>query len=121
MKQSAAEPEMQALRAQMNPYFIFNCLSSINSFILKNEAEAASDYLTKFSRLIRMVLTNSNKTFMTLEDELVMLKLHLDMERLRFKNSFDCSMTFTNSIDAGNVLFPRYYCSHLLTMQSGID
>ena len=59
--QQKSELEMQALRAQMNPHFIFNCLSSINRFILKNESEAASDYLTKFSRLIRMVLNNSKK------------------------------------------------------------
>ena len=57
LQQHVTELEMQALRAQMNPHFIFNCLSSINRFILKNETEAASDYLTKFSRLIRMVLT----------------------------------------------------------------
>jgi tetratricopeptide (TPR) repeat protein len=100
------ELEMRALRAQMNPHFIFNCLSSINRFILKNETEAASDYLTKFSRLIRMVLTNSNKSFISLEDELEMLRLYLDMERLRFKNSFDYSVAFTNSIDAGNVFVP---------------
>ncbi len=102
----ATELEMQALRAQMNPHFIFNCLSSINRFILKNETEAASDYLTKFSRLIRTVLTNSNKTFITLEDELDMLKLYLDMERLRFKNAFEYSIIFTNSIDASNVFIP---------------
>jgi sensor histidine kinase YesM len=97
---------MQALRAQMNPHFIFNCLSSINRFILKSETEAASDYLTKFSRLIRMVLTNSNKPFISLEDELDMLRLYLDMERLRFKESFDYSIRFTNSIDASNVFVP---------------
>lgn len=106
LKQSATELEMQALRAQMNPHFIFNCLSSINRFILKNETEAASDYLTKFSRLIRMVLINSNKKLITLEDELDMLKLYLDMERLRFKDSFNYSITFTNSIDASNVFVP---------------
>ncbi len=106
LQQSATELEMQAMRAQMNPHFIFNCLSSINRFILKNETEAASDYLTKFSRLIRMVLTNSTKTFITLEDELDMLKLYLDMERLRFKDSFDYSITFTNSIDADNIFVP---------------
>lgn len=102
----ASELEMQALRAQMNPHFIFNCLSSINRFILKNETEAASDYLTKFSRLIRMVLTNSNKAFISLEDELDMLRLYLDMERLRFKDSFDYSISFTNSIDMSNVFVP---------------
>jgi hypothetical protein len=106
LQQHATELEMQALRAQMNPHFIFNCLSSINSFILKNQTEDASDYLTKFSRLIRMVLSNSNKAFITLEEELDMLKLYLDMERLRFKNSFDYNITFTNSFDADNVCIP---------------
>jgi hypothetical protein len=106
LKQNATELEMQALRAQMNPHFIFNCLSSINRFILKNETEDASDYLTKFSRLVRMVLNNSKKPFITLEDELDMLKLYLDMERLRFKDSFDYSISFTNSIDIDNIFVP---------------
>lgn len=102
----ATELEMQALRAQMNPHFIFNCLSSINSYIIKNETESASDYLTKFSRLIRLVLSNSNKTFIPLDDELNMLTLYLDMERLRFKNSFQYNIVFTNSIDTGNIMIP---------------
>lgn len=106
LQHKAIELEMQALRAQMNPHFIFNCLSSINRFVLKNETEAASDYLTKFSRLIRMVLSNSNKAFITLEDELDMLKLYMDMERLRFKDSFDYNISFINSIDADNVFVP---------------
>ncbi len=106
LKLTAAELEMQALRAQMNPHFIFNCLSSINSFILKSETQSASDYLTKFSRLIRMVLTNSNKSFIPLEDELDMLRLYLDMERLRFKNAFDYNIVFENTIDSSNILVP---------------
>ena len=106
LQQHVTEVEMQALRAQMNPHFIFNCLSSINRFILKNETEAASNYLIKFSRLIRMVLTNSKKAFISLEDELEMLCLYLDMEKLRFKDSFDYRITFINSIDAGNVFVP---------------
>ena len=106
LQQHVTEVEMQALRAQMNPHFIFNCLSSINRFILKNETEAASNYLTKFSRLIRMVLSNSKKPFISLEDELEMLCLYLDMEKLRFKDSFDYRITFINSMDAGNVFVP---------------
>lgn len=106
LQQHVTELEMEALRAQMNPHFIFNCLSSINRFILKNETEAASNYLTKFSRLIRMVLSNSKEPFISLEDELEMLRLYLDMERLRFKDAFDYSITFTNSIDVGNVFVP---------------
>jgi tetratricopeptide (TPR) repeat protein len=106
LQQHVTELEMQALRAQMNPHFIFNCLSSINRFILKNETEAASNYLTKFSRLIRTVLTNSKKPFISLEDELEMLCLYLDMEKLRFKDSFDYRIVFVNNIDAGNVFVP---------------
>jgi CheY-like chemotaxis protein len=106
LKQKASELEMQVLRAQMNPHFIFNCLSSINRFILKNESETASDYLTKFSRLIRMVLNNSNKNLIILEDELEMLRLYLDLEKLRFKNSFDYSITFHNNFDAASIFIP---------------
>jgi tetratricopeptide (TPR) repeat protein len=105
-QKKTTELEMQALRAQMNPHFIFNCLSSINRFILKNEPDTASDYLTRFSRLIRMVLINSQKSLITLEDELDMLTIYLDMERLRFKNNFDYHIVFTNRLDAGAVYIP---------------
>jgi len=106
LQQRATELEMQALRAQMNPHFIFNCLSSINRFILKNETEAASDYLTRFSRLIRMVLINSQKPAIPLEDEMEMLGLYLDMERLRFKNSFDYNITYNNITQADSIFLP---------------
>jgi len=96
-QQQATELEMQALRAQMNPHFIFNCLSSIKRYILINKTEEASDYLTKFSRLMRVSLHNSEKTFITLENELEALRLYLDLERLRFKNAFNYSITFTGS------------------------
>jgi tetratricopeptide (TPR) repeat protein len=100
------ELEMQALRAQMNPHFIFNCLSSINRFILKNEGKTASNYLTRFSRLMRMVLMNSQKPLISLDDELQMLEIYLEMERLRFKNSFDYAITFLNAVDSDNVFIP---------------
>jgi hypothetical protein len=102
----AAELEMQALRAQMNPHFIFNCLSSINQFILKNDSKSASNYLTRFSRLMRMVLMNSQRPMITLDDELQMLEIYLEMERLRFRNSFDYAITFLNAIDSDNVFIP---------------
>jgi len=106
LQQQSAELEMKALRAQMNPHFIFNSLGSINHFILKNEGKTASGYLTRFSRLIRMVLINSQKPLITLNDELEMLRIYLDMERLRFKNSFNYVISFINEIDAENVSVP---------------
>jgi hypothetical protein len=104
--QQASELKMQALKAQMNPHFIFNCLSSINRFILKNESQAASDYLTRFSRLMRMVLVNSQRSWISLEDELEMLRLYLYMERLRFTNSFDFQITCTEETRAGSIFIP---------------
>lgn len=106
LQQQTTELEIQALRAQMNPHFIFNCLSSINRFILKNEPEMASDYLTKFSRLMRMVLNNSKNSLIILEDELEMLRLYLDLERLRFKNAFDYRISFLNNFDAASIFIP---------------
>ena len=106
LQQKTSEMEMQALRAQMNPHFIFNCLNSINSFIMKNESQAASDYLTQFSRLIRLVLNNSKKAWIPLEDEIDMLRLYLDMERLRFKDAFEYDLCCGNEVDASCLFIP---------------
>ena len=106
LRQQATELEMKALRAQMSPHFIFNCLSSINRFILKNESEVASDYLTRFSRLIRLVLSNSKKPLISLEDELEMVRLYIEMERLRFKDSFDFNICFKSEIDISSISIP---------------
>lgn len=83
-----AELEMKALRAQMNPHFIFNCLNSINRFIIGNDAEQAADYLTKFAKLIRIILEKSGHAFIPLMEELECLKLYMDLEALRFENPF---------------------------------
>ncbi|MBC7947891.1 MAG: tetratricopeptide repeat protein [Chitinophagaceae bacterium] len=105
-QRAAADLEMQALRAQMNPHFIFNCLSSINRFILKNEPDQASDYLTRFSRLIRLVLINSQKSLILLEEEVEMLRLYIGMEQLRFKNQFEYTISYSGAIKPSNVMIP---------------
>lgn len=106
LQQKASELEMQALRAQINPHFIFNCLSSINKFILKNDTDAASDYLTRFSRLIRQSLTNSQLSLIPLCDEVEMLRLYLDMERLRFSESFSYNIIYENTIEPETIYIP---------------
>lgn len=108
LKQKAAELEMKALRAQMNPHFIFNCLSSINHFILNEESDKASEYLTRFSRLIRTVLVNAGKTTITLEEELDMLRLYLNMEQLRFKEAFDYSIDFDAGLYPSMIFVPSF-------------
>jgi putative methionine-R-sulfoxide reductase with GAF domain len=87
-QQKMAELEMQALRAQMNPHFIFNCLNSINRYIVKSDQATASLYLTKFAKLIRLILDNSNSKNVMLSNEVDALKLYIDMEVLRFDKKF---------------------------------
>ncbi len=84
-----AQIEMKALKAQMNPHFIFNCMNSINSYILENDKKKASDYLTKFSTLIRLILENSDKQKINLADELAMLETYMQLEQNRLDNKFD--------------------------------
>ena len=88
LQQQAAELKMQTLRTQMNPHFIFNCLNSINRFILENNKSDSSRYLNKFSKLIRMILQNSQSSFIPLKSELESLVLYIDMEMMRFDNHF---------------------------------
>jgi len=98
-KHRATELEMQALRAQMNPHFIFNSLNSINMFILENNKLQASEYLSKFSRLVRLILQNSQEAFIPLERELEALELYLELEVLRFENKFEYKIGVDNEVD----------------------
>ncbi len=106
LKRQRAEAEMQALRSQMNPHFIFNSLNSINSFVVENKTHLASDYLTKFSRLIRLILDNSKNELIPLDKEIETLKLYLLMESLRFENKFDYEIYTDPNLDTSNILIP---------------
>ena len=101
-----AEAEMAGLRSQMNPHFIFNCLNSIKLYASENDSEKASDYLTKFARLIRMVLENSRSERVTLRNELDMLQLYADMEIMRFKQKLTFSIEVESGLDAQFVEIP---------------
>jgi tetratricopeptide (TPR) repeat protein len=99
LQRQKTEVEMQALRAQMNPHFIFNSLNSINRFILQNNKAEASEYLTKFSKLVRMILQNSQASLVTLESELESLGLYLEMEALRFNHYFSYKISVQKDLD----------------------
>ncbi len=98
--------ELRSLRSQMNPHFIFNSLSSIHRYIWSNNQEEASDYLTKFSKLMRMILDNSQHTFIPLNREVESLRLYLDLEALRCNNMFDYSISVEDHINEEEVLIP---------------
>jgi ligand-binding sensor domain-containing protein len=114
-RQRLTETEMAALRAQMNPHFLFNVMNSINLFLLENDAAAASVYLTKFSRLIRLVLENSRSEKVTLEKELEALRLYLDMETLRFKQKVRYEIDLEPDIDL------KYTCIPPLLLQPYVE
>ncbi len=107
-KQQLSELEMKALRAQMNPHFIFNCINSINRLVLSGEGEGedASRYLSKFAKLIRLMLENSEYPTVSLEDELVMLEAYLQLESLRFKEEIRYQIVVDDTIDRETTCLP---------------
>jgi len=98
--------EMMSLRSQMNPHFIFNCLNSINRFVLRNDTESASSYLTKFSKLMRMVLENSKQVLIPLEEEVKCLELYIQMEQFRCKNSFTYYVKYHDGVNTEEAMIP---------------
>ncbi|MEL7120247.1 MAG: histidine kinase [Bacteroidota bacterium] len=105
-EQQLRSMEMSALRAQMNPHFIFNSLSSIEYFIISKEPEKASDYLNRFSRLIRLVLQNSKSTTVPLLDDLEALKLYIEIESMRFDDLFDYDLCVERDINLEKIKIP---------------
>lgn len=87
--QLLAEYQMSALQAQMNPHFIFNAINTIQGYIISQDKDEAYNYLTQFSKLIRMVLDHSQKKNVPLHEELEILELYIQLEQLRFDHCFD--------------------------------
>ncbi len=98
--------EQKALRAQMNPHFIFNALNSIRRYILENDPDTADTYLTSFASLMRMVLENSKKNFILLETELETLRLYLELEKMRFDESFIFRINYEDNVNISNIKIP---------------
>lgn len=101
-----AELEMKALRAQMNPHFIFNVMNSIQHYMLQNDTERAQRYLSKFAKLIRLILDNSSLQEVTLADELKSLDLYVELEQQRFENKFDYVVNIDDSINTNDISIP---------------
>jgi ligand-binding sensor domain-containing protein len=98
--------EIKALRAQMNPHFIFNVINSIQDYILRNDARSAQRYLTKFAKLVRSILDNSVEGEVMLEGELEANKLYVELEQQRFDDKFEFELNISNDVDANSLLIP---------------
>ena len=98
--------KLENIRSQMNPHFVFNSLNSIQDFILSNEKQLASDYLVKFSRLIRMYLDYSQQDQVTLGQEIAALELYLELEKMRFDDELDYAININDKIDTAQVKIP---------------
>ncbi|MEP6713105.1 MAG: tetratricopeptide repeat protein, partial [Ferruginibacter sp.] len=101
-----SDMSLAALRSQMNPHFIFNCLNFIKLYTTQNNTEAASDYLTKFSKLIRLVMDNSIKEKVLLCSELEALRLYLEMESMRFKEKLQFEINIEKNLQADYIELP---------------
>ncbi|MEP7169994.1 MAG: tetratricopeptide repeat protein [Bacteroidota bacterium] len=105
-EKQVSQVEMTALRAQMNPHFIFNSLHSINKYVMDNDKNNASDYLTKFAKLMRLILENSREQEVPMEKDLSALELYMQLESLRFQNKFQYNIEVDPQLDKETALIP---------------
>jgi ligand-binding sensor domain-containing protein len=98
--------ELKALRSQMNPHFIFNSLNSIQHYIFNSKTDEAIKYLSKFARLVRIILNNSNKPTVTVGADIEALKLYLELEQMRFEEKFDYEILIDSSVDTDYDIMP---------------
>ncbi|ESU23732.1 putative regulator of cell autolysis [Flavobacterium enshiense DK69] len=107
IKTKNKEIALQSLRREMNPHFIFNSLNSVNQFISQNKELEANKYLTSYSHLMRNMMENSNKDFISLSSEIEQLKKYLDLEHLRFQDKFDYQIVVDDALDTETTFVPN--------------
>ena len=99
LQKEVAEYEQKALHLQMNPHFVFNCLSSISSFIVQNGTDSALKYLSKFSKLMRLTLEYSKGALIPIDKEIESLQNYLELEQLRFQNKFEFEIQSSEKVE----------------------
>jgi len=104
--QRSVSMEQRLLRAQMNPHFIFNSLASIQNFVINENSDQASIYLSRFSQLVRNILDNSVEEYVPLEKEINTIENYLELQKVRYAGKFDYQITVDEKIDQENMLIP---------------
>ncbi|NBC56721.1 MAG: hypothetical protein GVY05_00315 [Bacteroidetes bacterium] len=100
------ESRLSSLQSKMNPHFIFNALNSIKAFLIENDKRKAVNYMNRFSKLVRKILESSRVDHTTLEEELEILKLYVDIENTRFNNEIDFAIQNSASQKALKIDLP---------------
>ena len=98
--------QLSALKVQMNPHFIFNALNSIQEYILTNEKKLANSFLGKFSDLMRLYLDMSNKKSVSLAEEIKAMQLYLELEAMRFEDSFEFNLHVDENLHTDDIQIP---------------
>lgn len=106
--------KQQALIRQMDPHFVFNTLNSIQAFVMKNDSIASTVYLSKFSRLMRLILNNSQKQEVLLADEIDALSLYMELESMRFKQKFEYCIDCDAEIETELINIPAFIVQPLV-------
>jgi ligand-binding sensor domain-containing protein len=101
-----AEAELKAIRAQLNPHFIFNSLNAIQDVVLSRDDKTSRIYLADFARMMRMILENSTQKEISLEKEIEFLKLYLNFEKIRFEQKFEYQLIISDKIDLFSLNIP---------------
>ncbi len=106
LENDLSEWKLSALRSQMNPHFIFNAMNSIQQFTYSNDVDSANHYITKFSTLMRKVLNSSQKSLITIDEEVEILKLYLDIENLRMENQLIFKIVVDEELETDAIKLP---------------
>ena len=96
-----AELKLMALQSQMNPHFIFNCINTVQSFVVNSQKAEAYEYLANFAKLLRLVLNNSRKANIALEDEIRQIELYVQLEAIRFEGQFEYEIYVDTELQNG--------------------
>ena len=107
--QNLVQAEQKLLRVQMNPHFIFNSLTAIQDFMSENNSLKSGKYISDFANLIRNILENSRSEYISLEKEIKTLKYYLDLQKLRYNDSFDYKIIIDKDVDISSVLIPPMF------------
>jgi tetratricopeptide (TPR) repeat protein len=105
-EQKSITMEQRLLRAQMNPHFLFNSLASIQNYIINEDTDQASIYLSRFSKLVRNILDNSVEEYVSLEKEIETIRNYLELQKVRYAGKFDFQIGVDPTLDEENTLIP---------------